>query len=161
MYQLQPVVERDGAALFAIHEAAIRPYVEQVWGWDDADQRVRFGEFLRSSASRLRWIVVDGERVGFLDWSMERDHVFIGNIELVPAHQGRGIGSRVVRDVVAQAAERGLPTRLQVLRVNNRARQLYARLGFVTTGTTETHVLMEWQLPLEEGRDGERISLGL
>jgi len=39
-------------------------------------------------------------------------------------------------------ALRWLPVRLRVFRVNP-ARRFYERLGFVTTGETETHVLME------------------
>jgi ribosomal protein S18 acetylase RimI-like enzyme len=46
--------------------------------------------------------------------------------------------------VMEEARARGVPVRLRVLKVNARARAFYERLGFVQTGETETHTLMEW-----------------
>jgi len=51
------------------------------------------------------------------------------------------LGAALVRGVTAVADVRGLPVRLQVLKINP-ARRLYERLGFVVTGETETHDLM-------------------
>jgi hypothetical protein len=51
-----------------------------------------------------------------------------------------------VRQLVVAADAKGLPARLRVLRVNP-ARQLNERLGFVVTGQTETHFLMEHAVP--------------
>jgi hypothetical protein len=39
----------------------------------------------------------------------------------------------------------GLPVRLRVMKVNPRALAFYERLGFMRTGETDTHDLMEWQ----------------
>lgn len=49
-------------------------------------------------------------------------------IELRPEHQGRGIGSHIIRGLIARAD--GKPVTLSVLDVNDRAYQLYRRLGF-------------------------------
>lgn len=45
--------------------------------------------------------------------------------------------------IMEEARGLGLPVRLQVLKVNTRARALYERLGFRCTGHTGTHDLME------------------
>lgn len=42
------------------------------------------------------------------------------------------------------ASARGLPTRLQVLKVNP-ARSLYERLGFELVEETQTHYVMQFQ----------------
>jgi ribosomal protein S18 acetylase RimI-like enzyme len=54
--------------------------------------------------------------------------VFLALIELAPDHQGRGIGGRLVRDLLDRAD--GKRVTLSVLEVNRRAYQLYRRLGF-------------------------------
>ncbi|MFB6892095.1 GNAT family N-acetyltransferase [Kitasatospora sp. NPDC056327] len=48
---------------------------------------------------------------------------------LAPARQGRGLGSAVLRHVLAEADAAGEPVRLLVLR-GSRARRLYERHGF-------------------------------
>jgi RimJ/RimL family protein N-acetyltransferase len=52
-------------------------------------------------------------------------------------------GRQLIRSVMADAFERGLPVALRVLRTNHPAKRLYERLGFKTTGETETHYLMK------------------
>jgi ribosomal protein S18 acetylase RimI-like enzyme len=71
------------------------------------------------------------------------DDVFLAAIEIDPAYQRQGIGAALIRDIIANAGALRLPVRLQVLKVNERARALYQRLGFVETGETKTHFLMQ------------------
>ena len=61
----------------------------------------------------------------------------------MPAYQGRGIGTQVVRDVLAEARDRGVPARISVEVDNPLARALYERLGFKAYGETERDVLLE------------------
>lgn len=75
------------------------------------------------------------------DEAWQPDRVWLARIAIVPVSQRRGIGTTILRSVLAQAASQGLPVMLQVLKVNP-AWQLYERLGFVITGETETHYLM-------------------
>jgi ribosomal protein S18 acetylase RimI-like enzyme len=51
-------------------------------------------------------------------------------------------GTAVMRRVLAEAASRGLPVTLQVLKANEGARRLYERLGFQVTGQVEHHLRM-------------------
>ncbi|MES4906174.1 MULTISPECIES: GNAT family N-acetyltransferase [unclassified Streptomyces] len=50
-------------------------------------------------------------------------------MELHPDHQGRGIGSRLIRSLLHQAHQQGRDLTLDVLVVNQRAQALYRRLG--------------------------------
>lgn len=65
-----------------------------------------------------------------------------------------GDRAHVIRDLSARAESVGLPLRLRVLR-ENRAKALYARLGFVRTGGTESPVLMETGPASKKEKSGE------
>src|SRR6266481_9751927 len=43
-WTLRPARPDDRGFLLALKEAAMRRYVEQVWGWDDAEQAAYFDE---------------------------------------------------------------------------------------------------------------------
>jgi RimJ/RimL family protein N-acetyltransferase len=102
-------------------------------------------------------------RAGFLDWTLEQlrdeipdsvtsvvtaygadvgrlrvvrtgDLVELAGLQLLPAHQGRGIGTRIIRDLMAEAAATGRGFGLSVEKDNPRARALYERLGLVVVG---------------------------
>lgn len=81
------------------------------------------------------------------------DEVVVGHIELVstgaesarvarvlidPAHQGEGLGERLMRAVITEARERGIRTlALRVIPSNTRAIALYEKLGFEFTGVDD------------------------
>lgn len=78
-------------------------------------------------------VLVDGVPAGRLivgHWP-EREH--IADISLLPDFRGRGIGTALLQQVLIGADRRGLPTTIQVERINP-AQRLYARLGFRPVG---------------------------
>lgn len=132
----------DRAFLLGLKQAAMKTYVDQVWGWDDAEQRRYFDD--RFTADRWQIIQVDGEDVGVLIVEEDDEQIYLAEIELLPAWQGRGIGASVNRSLVAKATESGKSVRLRVLHVNSRARELDERLGFRTVKETDTHTYLSW-----------------
>lgn len=136
---LRPATDEDQAFLRSLHHACYRPYVEEIWGWNEAEQDRRFaGSWSTADRSVVE---MPGEPIGVLQVSRRPDHVFIADIEIHPDHQRRGIGARLLRKVLAEADAEGVPVRLRVLR-NNPARRLYQRLGFAVENETKTHYLM-------------------
>jgi RimJ/RimL family protein N-acetyltransferase len=112
-----------------------------------------------------------GYRAGFRDWTMEQvrdgipdsstsvitaygvdvgrlrvvrtpDLVELAGLQLLPAHQSRGIGTRVVRDLMAEAAASGRGFGLSVEKDNPRARRLYERLGLSVVGEDGDELVM-------------------
>lgn len=69
--------------------------------------------------------------VGRLDVDYGDEETFLLLVELSPTHQGRGIGSRLIQQLLDRSAAQGKPLSLNVLEVNRRAYALYKRLGFV------------------------------
>jgi ribosomal protein S18 acetylase RimI-like enzyme len=139
---LRPATMDDVEPLFAIHRAAMRGYVELTYGpWDEPWQAAFFRDHFDVSVRQV--ILSRGAVAGFFDLVPHADHVYVSELVIAPACQQRGIGTQLLNETQATAATRGVPVRLQVLRVNP-ARALYERLGFVTNGDTETHHLMEW-----------------
>lgn len=139
---LRPATIEDLEPLFAIHRAAMRGYVELTYGpWNEPWQAAFFRDHFDTSVRQV--ILAHGEVAGFLDLIPRDDDLYLSELVIDPVCQGRGIGTHLLRETQARAAAKGMPVRLQVLRVNP-ARSLYERLGFVTNGETETHHLMEW-----------------
>jgi ribosomal protein S18 acetylase RimI-like enzyme len=87
-----------------------------------------------------------GEPVGRLYVDRRPDEIRVVDIALLPEHRSRGLGTRLMAPLLAEAGAAGLPVRIHV-EVNNPAKAWYARLGFVTTGGTDVYDLMEWNPP--------------
>jgi len=139
MIELRPAGESDRELLWLIQSTAMRPAVEATWGWDEAFQRSYFDEHYGTVP--LQIVRVNGHDAGMVCCEVGPDYVFLRNVALLPTYQGQGIGTEVIRVVMAEAAGRGVPLRLQVLKTN-RAQRLYARLGFHMYAETPTHLQM-------------------
>jgi ribosomal protein S18 acetylase RimI-like enzyme len=136
-YELRPATEADREFFFATRRAGFRALVD----WDDDAERAKADrEF---DALPVQIVLERGEPVGYLAVLNEPDHVFLDEVVLVPDAQGRGLGTRLVHEVLEYAAASGVPVRLSVL-VNNPARRLYERLGFRVTSVEHSRVRMEW-----------------
>lgn len=70
-----------------------------------------------------------------------REHRIV-DISLLPAYRGRGIGTRLLTSVIAEADSAGKPVSIHV-EVFNPARRLYERLGFVQIEDKGVYLLME------------------
>jgi ribosomal protein S18 acetylase RimI-like enzyme len=139
-WSLRPATARDRAFLLDLNRAAFRPSVELVWGWDEDEQVAYFDQ--RFDPARRQIVHVAGEDVGEVAVEERETEIHLARIALVPAWQGQGVGTAIVRSVLDRAAASGKAVVLEVLHENPRAAALYERLGFERTGETVSHVLM-------------------
>jgi GNAT superfamily N-acetyltransferase len=95
------------------------------------------------AGARFEIIVRDGQPIGRLYVARWDEEIRIVDIALLPEHRGAGIGTGILRDLLAEAAAAGKPVRIHVERLNP-ARQLYERLGFVPVADKGVYYLMEW-----------------
>jgi ribosomal-protein-alanine N-acetyltransferase len=96
---------------------------------------------------------VDGELVGTVSLrevkSLPRSlHLFA--LEVAPARRSQGIGSAIISHVIEEARRRGCERVFLEVRVDNRARRLYHRLGFRRVGTSFMNTW--WQFSADGGR---------
>jgi ribosomal protein S18 acetylase RimI-like enzyme len=141
---LRPVTRDDYDFLWALLVDTLRPYVEATWGWDEAYQRARFRDHFDPACQDI--VLADGVAVGVFRVERREDSIFLSNIGITPAYQGRGIGTKLIQDLLEKATARGVPVELRVLKVNP-ARGLYERLGFAVIEEFETHWQMRWEPP--------------
>jgi ribosomal protein S18 acetylase RimI-like enzyme len=94
--------------------------------------------------ARFDLILAADEPIGRLYVDHWPNEVRLIDIALVPAWRNRGIGGRLLRDLMAEAAAAGKPLTIHVERFNP-ALRLYERLGFRKIEDKEVYHLMEWR----------------
>ena len=82
-------------------------------------------------AGRVTVAEVDGEVVGMASWGPRRDHLVLWKLYVLPEHQGRGVGSRLLESVIAQAREDHDEIQLSYIDGNTDAGAFYRSKGFV------------------------------
>ncbi len=148
--RFRSIAKNDFDFLWRLHVDSLREYVEKTWGWDDTRQRGFVVEIVRAAEGQV--VVVDEKDAGVW-YVVEHDcDILLSSIRLLPEFQNRGIGTRLITDLLSNTNK---PVRLQVLKVNP-ARRLYERLGFETYDDTETHYKMINPVPLKSVSTSDR-----
>lgn len=137
--RLRPASEQDRRFAYEVKRAALGPHVARVWGWDEEVQQDFHSRDW--AVRRPEIVVLDGVDVGTVQFVRGEADYHLGEFYLLPDRQRRGIGSHLLRRLLAAADAERLPVRLEVIKVNP-ARRLYERHGFTICGETETHFHM-------------------
>jgi ribosomal protein S18 acetylase RimI-like enzyme len=94
-------------------------------------------------------VMIDGTPAGRLYVDRRGDQISIIDIALLPQFQGVGVGTRLLRGLLEEAAAHGATVALHVER-HNPAGRLYERLGFelytddAGAGTDAVYAAMRW-----------------
>jgi ribosomal protein S18 acetylase RimI-like enzyme len=104
-------------------------------------QRAHYAEVFPDASDDV--LVADGVAVGRLILRRDGDDVRIIDVAVLASHRGQGIGTSVLRQVLADADRDGLAVSLSVWSANTDARRLYERLGFVVVEDSDGYLEMQ------------------
>lgn len=145
---LREAAPGDREFLLAVYASTRSPELAAL-PWDDAAKaafvRMQFdvreaGYAAQSPGSRPLVVSCDGVDAGTLRLAELPGEVRVVDVALLPAWRGRGVGARLLADVVRDAGERVVTLHVTP---GNPAARLYERLGFVVTAADEATVRME------------------
>jgi len=151
-YALRPARPEDRELLFDIY-ARTRDEELAVVPWTVAQKEAFLRQQFEAQDAHYRQhyegagflvIEVSGEAVGRLYVARWPKEIRIMDIALLPAHRGRGFGSAILGELLAEGQATGRTVSIHVEH-HNPARSLYERLGFRPAADRGVYVLMEWK----------------
>ena len=113
-----------------VYYETMRWIIELLFGWDEGREDAKFAS--QFFPDQIRIITIDGQDVGWLQAEDTTETVVLKQLYVASSFQRRGIGTRVLTDLIERARLVGKPMTLSVVKLNP-ARRLYERHGFRTT----------------------------
>ncbi|WP_188662693.1 GNAT family N-acetyltransferase [Arenimonas soli] len=127
---LRAATDADLPFLLALRRESMGPHLATA-GLHGTDEDFMVRVMHRFDCAEI--IMAEGRPVGLLKLLREPDQWHVLQLQLSADTRGRGLGRRLLEDVMAQAAKADVPVTLSVLKANP-AKQLYERLGFSVVG---------------------------
>ncbi|WP_329584919.1 GNAT family N-acetyltransferase [Kitasatospora sp. NBC_01250] len=137
--RLRPATADDLEPLVELRAVVMRADLERLGRYDPERVRQRLRDAYQPEHTSV--VLAAGAFAGCVALRPAADGHWLEHFYLDPAVQGRGLGSAVLRTLLARADERGWTVRLNVLR-GSPARRLYERFGFVAERADEVDVFM-------------------
>lgn len=152
---LRPIAAEDESFLYHVYastrqeELAPVPWTEEQKSaflrMQFTAQRSHYQEHYAGASFDV--ILCAGERAGRLYVDRRDGELRIVDIALLPDFRNKGVGSRLLSELVAEAHAAGKPVTIHVEH-NNPALRLYQRLGFRQVDTNGVYLLMERPPPV-------------
>lgn len=95
---------------------------------------------------RARFDIVEqgGVPIGRIVVDREPGAIHVVDQAIVPSRRSRGIGTAIMRSLMAEAAGRGVPVNLEVGDSNDPSLRLYLRLGFAVVEELSMYLSLAW-----------------
>jgi ribosomal protein S18 acetylase RimI-like enzyme len=126
---LRPAQPDDFAFCERTYFEPMRATIEEL-GLDEARHLANFAN--RWQVEQVRIVMMCGQVIGWLQTASTDDSLFLAQLFIDTRFQRQGIGSRLVRILIEEAAHEHKAVTLGVVKTNP-ARRLYERLGFSVT----------------------------
>ena len=142
MYKFKKYSDSYYDFVYKVKKEVYKNYVEENFGkWDEEIQKEYFDKFILSVKESAYIIEFENKDIGFYNGKILDDKYYeIGNICIKSEYQGKGIGTKILQDIIKNNSERII--KLQYFK-QNPVGKLYEKLGFVLVGETEYHYQME------------------
>jgi ribosomal protein S18 acetylase RimI-like enzyme len=146
----RPITSADHPFLQQLY-ASTREEEMAMVDWDDRQKeaflQMQFNaqhQYYQANYTQTAFQIIlrHGEPIGRLYVARWEQEIRIVDLALLPGHRDRGIGSQILKDLLAEGKQQKLPVRIHVEQYN-RALRLYDRLGFQKIGEHGVYWLME------------------
>jgi GNAT superfamily N-acetyltransferase len=142
-WRFGPASEADFEPLLALRIDVMREHLERVFRYEPSRARRIFRQHFDEPGLRL--VLIDGERGGCVGFRIGQDEIRIDSFYLDACHHNHGLGTVILRMLLAEADALGLPVRLEVLQ-GSPASRFYERHGFVKLGEDDVEAHY-WRSP--------------
>lgn len=135
----RPALESDADFAREVHHEAYRSVVVRQFGnWDEERQNRYFARDW-GNGENFEIITYNGEPCGYCRFDYLPDQIVGHELVISPKFQGKGIGSKILREVIEVSNQKQIPIRIGALK-ENKALALYRRLGFKDEDSNDTHI---------------------
>ncbi|MCJ8309944.1 MAG: GNAT family N-acetyltransferase, partial [Hyphomicrobiales bacterium] len=132
----------DPDRLATIRVEAMKPSLQALGRFDPERARNRFLKTYDPADTQI--VKVGHDLIGFFVVRTRSDHLYLDHIYIQAAHQGSGIGRRIIVSIQERAAQMGLQVRLMALR-GSPANAFYMSCGFVLQHSDDLDNYYVWE----------------
>jgi len=139
-FDLRNATKDDIEFIFQLRVQTMKKDFDNTFGWNEGEQRKRAADEIQNT----KIIMVKQKDIGVIKIIPKSNELHLHQMQILPEHQGKGIGTELVRRALDRAEKLNIPVTLLVLKDVD-AKRIYDRLGFYVTDEYENNYKMCWQ----------------
>ena len=143
--EIVPISVDDYQFGYNIKKLTLGKYIEETYG--EWNENIQIESYKKNFDLKNNYIIKYLYRnIGWLKYNEVESIINIFQIFILPDYQGKGIGGKIIQNIIEDGIKRKKEIQLQVLKTNTKAFRLYKKLGFIVYNETETHFLLKYKI---------------
>ena len=105
-------------------------YVKITGEWNENIQLEYYKEEIKRKIENNFIIKYDEKDIGWLEYEIFKEYIFIKKIHILTKYQGKGIGTKIINEIIKYCEKNNLDIYLDVFQYNEKGLNYYKKLGF-------------------------------
>ena len=126
-----PVSAEDLQFGYDLWKLTQKGFLEKINGkWDEEFEVKNYKDERIRNIENNYLIKYNENIIGWLEYEVYNDYIYINQLHIAPEYQNRGIGTRILNEYFVYGKKENKNIYLEVLQGNERALRYYKKLGF-------------------------------
>jgi ribosomal protein S18 acetylase RimI-like enzyme len=135
---IRPATQNDYFFGYYVRKATMKEYIERTYGWNTKREKENHRKYFNKTLQGKYVIELDNKKIGLLWYEEQFDYIEINQIFILAKYQNKGIGSKILMEIINTGKNKKKSIIIGVLKSNIKAQKLYNKLGFMEYDQTET-----------------------
>jgi ribosomal protein S18 acetylase RimI-like enzyme len=128
---LVPVTINDLQFGYELWKLTQKEFLIKIKGeWIDEQEIEFYMDETKTNIENNYLLNYNGITIGWLEYEIFKDYIFINQLHILPEHQGKGIGTKILNEIIKYGKKFKKNIYLEVLQNNDKGLEYYNKLGF-------------------------------
>ena len=142
---IRPATQNDYSFGYYVRKVTMKEYIEKAYGWNIKSEKENHRKYYNRTMQGKYIIELDNKKIGLLWYEEEIDYIEINQIFILSKYQNKGIGSKILIEIINTGKSKKKSIILGVLKSNIKAQKLYNKLSFMEYDQTETEIKLKFE----------------
>ena len=122
-----------------------KEFLDKIRGeWNEEFEIDNYKEERNRNIKNNYLIKYNGNNIGWLEYELFEEYIFIKQIHILPEYHGKGIGSNILNEIIKYGKKNKKDIYLEVLKYNDKALEFYKKIGFKIYRESSLENTLEW-----------------
>jgi ribosomal protein S18 acetylase RimI-like enzyme len=140
-YIFRKATEIENEAIYKMYCVVMKGFISEIWGWDEKWQKNDFSTHF--NAKEITVVYQRNKLVGYCHVENNNNQLYLRMMVVHPNHQNKEIGTKLLNVFICSGKKQSKSLRLQVFKINIRAKEFYEKHGFVIESENPTSYVMK------------------
>jgi ribosomal protein S18 acetylase RimI-like enzyme len=146
-----PVTIEDFQFGYDLWKLTQKEYLDKIRGqWNEEFENANYKDERNRNIENNYLIKYNKNNIGWFEYELYTKYIYINQIHIQPEYQGKGIGTKIISEIIKYGKRNKKNIYLDVLMYNDKALEFYKKIGFKMYRDSSLENTLEYDVLINE-----------